>query len=109
MDLGRVWGPFESPLGGPFRHVGGAVALLGHRLGPKWSQKHQDESPKSDFGSSKGGQGVSEAFNGSILGRFSSLVVRYLIFWYVFFVRKVLCMQFGTLTWILDAFAFISA
>ena len=27
----------------------------------------------------------------------------------MFFVRKVLCMQFGTLTWILDAFAFISA
>ena len=26
-----------------------------------------------------------------------------------FFVRKVLCMQFDTLTWILDVFAFISA
>ena len=25
-----------------------------------------------------------------------------------FFVRKVLCMQFGTLTWILDVLAFIS-
>ena len=27
----------------------------------------------------------------------------------VFFVRKVLCMQFGTLTWIIDVFSFISA
>ena len=27
----------------------------------------------------------------------------------VVFVRKVLCMQFGSLTWILDVFAFISA
>ena len=39
IDFGRVLGPFESPLGGPFRHVGGAVARLGHRLGPKWNQK----------------------------------------------------------------------
>ena len=31
--------------------------------------------------------------------------------WYfrMFVVRKILCMQFGTLTWILDAFAFIFA
>ena len=27
----------------------------------------------------------------------------------MFFVRKVLCMQFGTLTWIIDVFSFISA
>ena len=27
-------GPFESPLGGPFGHVGGSVALLGRLLGP---------------------------------------------------------------------------
>ena len=69
IDFGRVWGPFESPLGTSFGHVGGAVALLGHRLGPKWSQKRQDEGLKSDLGSSRGGQGVSEALNGSILGR----------------------------------------
>ena len=58
IDFGRVWGPFESPLGRPFRHLGGAVALLGHCLGPKWSQKRQDEGL---LGSSRGGQGVSEA------------------------------------------------
>ena len=58
IDFGRVWGPFESPLGTSFGHVGGAVALLGHRLGPKWSQKRQDEGL---LGSSRGGQGVSEA------------------------------------------------
>ena len=85
------------------------MALLGHHLGPKWSQKRQDEGPKSDLGSSKGGQGVSEALNGSILRRCSSLGVRYLVFWHVFFVRKALFLQFGTLPWILDAFAFISA
>ena len=45
------------------RHVGGAVELLGHPLGPKWSQKHQDEDFKSDLGSSRGGQGVSEVLN----------------------------------------------
>ena len=33
----------------------------------------------------------------------------YFVFEYVFLVRKVLCMQFGTLTWTLDALAFISA
>ena len=33
--LGGFWGPFESPLGTSFGHVGGAAALLGHRLGPK--------------------------------------------------------------------------
>ena len=71
-------------MGSPFRDVGGAVELLGHPLGPKWSQKHQDEGLKSDLGSSRGGQGVSEALNGSILGRFSALVVCYLVFWYVF-------------------------
>ena len=84
IDFGRVWGPFESPLGGPFWHVGGAVALLGHCLGPKWSQKRQDEGPKSDLGSSRGGQGVSEALNGSFLGRCSSLVVCCFVFWHVF-------------------------
>ena len=46
IDFGRVWGPFESPLGDPFRHLGGAVAPLGHCLGPKWSQKRQDEGPQ---------------------------------------------------------------
>ena len=33
------------------------MAPLGHRLGPKWSQKRQDEGLKSDLGSSRGGQG----------------------------------------------------
>ena len=71
-------------MGTSFGHVGGAVALLGHRLGSKWSQKRQDDGLKSDLGSSRGGQGVSEALNGSILRRCSSLVVCYLVFWYVF-------------------------
>ena len=31
--LRGFWGPFESPLGISFEYVGGAVALLGHRLG----------------------------------------------------------------------------
>ena len=43
IDFGRLWGPFESPLGTSFGYVGGSVALLGHRLGPKWSQKREDE------------------------------------------------------------------
>ena len=43
-------GLFESPLGTSFGHVGGAVALLGHLLGPKWSQKCQDEGLKGDLG-----------------------------------------------------------
>ena len=72
-------------------------------MSPTWSQKPQDEGLKSDLDSSRGGQGVSEALNGSIWGRVSSLVGMF------FFVRKVLCRQFGTLTWILDALAFISA
>ena len=58
IDFGRLLGPFESPLGTSFGHVGGSVALLGHGLGPKWSQKRQDEGL---HGSSRGGQGVSEA------------------------------------------------
>ena len=59
------------------------MELLGHPLGPKWSQKRQGGGLKSDLGSSRGGQGVSEALNGSIWGRFSSLVVCYLVFWCV--------------------------
>ena len=58
IDFGRLLGPFETPLGTSFRHVGGSVALLGYRLGPKLSQKRQDEGL---LGSSKGDQGVSEA------------------------------------------------
>ena len=77
--LGAHWALLRSP----FRDVGGAVELLGHPLGPKWSQKHQDEDLKSDLGSSRGG--VSEALNGSFLGRFSSLVVCCFVFWHVFF------------------------
>ena len=78
--LGAHW----ALLGSPFRGGGGAVELLGHPLGPKWSQKHQDEDLKSDLGSSRGGQGVSEALKGPILGRCSSFVLCYLVFWYVF-------------------------
>ena len=74
-------------------HVGGSVALLGHRLGPKWSQKRHDEGLKSDLGSSRGGQGVSEALNASILKRLSSLVVFFLVLLHVVFVRKVLCIM----------------
>ena len=85
IDFGGLWGPFESPLGAPFGHVGGSVEPLGHHLGPKWSQKRQDEGPKSDLGSSRGGQGVSEAFNGSFWGTCASLVVRCFVFWHVFF------------------------
>ena len=77
--LGAHWALLVSP----FRHVGGAVELLGHPLGPKWSQKRQDEGLKSDLGSSRRGQGVSEAFDGSFLGRCSSLVVCYFLFCYV--------------------------
>ena len=68
------------------------MALLGHRVGPKWSQKHQDEGLKIDLGSSRGSQGVSEGLNGSILERFSSLVLCYLVFWYVF-CKKGLCIM----------------
>ena len=75
--------PSRALLGSPFRHVGGAVELLGHPLGPKWSQKHQDEGLKSDLGSSRGGQGVPEALNGLFLGRCSPLVLWYFVFWYV--------------------------
>ena len=33
----------------------------------------------------------------------------YLVFSFIFLVRKALCMQFGTLTWTLAVFSFISA
>ena len=79
--LGAHW----ALLGSPFRDAGGAVELLGLPLGPKWSQKHRDEGLKSDLGSSRGGQGVSEVLNGSFGGRRSSLVVCCFVFWYVFF------------------------
>ena len=69
------------------------MELLGHPLGPKWSQKHQDEGLKINLGSSGGSQGVSEGLNGSILGRCSSLVLCYLVVWYVCLVRKVLCIM----------------
>ena len=64
IDFGRLLGPFESPWGTSFGHVAGSVPLLGHRWGTKWNQKRQDEGL---VGSSRGGQGVSEALNGSIL------------------------------------------
>ena len=62
----------------------GLVELLGHPLGPKWRQKHQDEGHKGDLGSSGGGQGVSEALNASILKRFSALVACYWVLLHVF-------------------------
>ena len=71
-------------MGTSFGHVGGAVELLGHLLDPKWSQKREDEGLQSDLGSSRGGQGVSEALNGWFLRRFSTLVVCYSVFWHVF-------------------------
>ena len=74
------WEPIGLSWGLLFGMLEGPVELLGHPLGPKWSQKHQDEGHKSDLGSSGGGQGVSEALNGSILGRCSSLVLCYLVF-----------------------------
>ncbi len=52
IDFGRPLGVSGAPLSSPFLHVGGAVGLLRQRLGANGSQKHQDESVKSDFGSS---------------------------------------------------------
>ena len=86
-------GTLLEPCGGPFRHFGGALALLGHRLGPKWRQNRHDEGLKSELGSNRGGQGVSEALNASILKRFSSLVVFFWVLLHVIFVRKVLCIM----------------
>ena len=80
-------------MGSFFEHVGGSVALLGHPLGPKWSQERHDEGLKRDLSSSRGGQGVSEALNASILKRFSSLVVFFWVLLHVIFVRKVLCIM----------------
>ena len=90
--LGFLLGAHWVLLGSPFRHVVEAVELLGHPLGPKWSQKHQDEGLKIDLGSSRSSQGVSEGLNGSILGRCSSLVLCYLVYWYVF-CKKGVCIM----------------
>ena len=62
-------------MGSTFRDDCGAVERLGHPLGPKWGQRRQYDGLKSDLGSSTGGQGVSEALNGSILRRCVSLIV----------------------------------
>ena len=78
-------------MGTSFGHVGGAVALLGHRLGPKWSQGRHDEGLKSDLGSSRGGQGVSEALNASILKRFSSLVLFFWVLFCMLFLQERFC------------------
>ena len=56
---GLPFGAHWVLLGSPFRHVGGAVELLGHPLGPTWNHKHQDGGLKIDLGSSRGSQGVS--------------------------------------------------
>ena len=69
--LGAHW----ALLGSPFRDDCGAVELFGHPLGPKWGQRRQYDGLKSDLGSGRGGQGVSEALNGSILRRCVSLIV----------------------------------
>ena len=64
------------------------MELLGHPLGPKWSQKHEDEGLKINLGSSRGSQGVSEGLNGSVLVRCSSLVVCCFVFLAHFLLRK---------------------
>ena len=84
------------------------MELLGHLLGPKWSQKRQDEGLKSDLGSSRGGRGSQRLSMGRFWEDVHHLLCAILYFG-MRFVRKVLCMQFGTLTWIRDVFAFISA
>ena len=76
------WEPIGLSWGLLFGMLEGPVELLGHPLGPKWSQKHQDEGLNIDFGSSRDSQGVSEGLNGSVLGRCSSHVG-------IFIVRKV--------------------
>ena len=75
VDFGGLLGTLRGLFGGPFRHFGEALALLGHRLGTKCSQNRHDEGLKSDLGLSRGGQAVSESLNASILKRFSSLFV----------------------------------
>ena len=47
IDFGRVLGPFESPLGGPFGHVGGAVELLGHLFGQNGTRNVKMRAPKA--------------------------------------------------------------
>ena len=58
IDFGGVLGTLLEPFGGPFRHFGVALALLGHCLGPNWRQNRHDEGLKSELGSDRGGQGV---------------------------------------------------
>ena len=62
-------------------------------MGPKCGLNRQDEGLKSDLGSSRGGQGVSEALNASSLKRFASLGACYFVLLHVVFVRKVLCIM----------------
>ena len=59
IDFGRVFGPFESSLWTSFGYVGGSVALLGHPLVPKWSQKHQDEGLLGPDRGARGAQRLS--------------------------------------------------
>ena len=94
INFGRFWRALESPLGSPFGHVGGSVELLGHLLGSKWSQKRQDEGL---LGSSRGGQGVSEALRVRFWDDFHHLLCA---IWYfgVLFGRK----GFMHAVWYLD-------
>ena len=64
------------------------MELLGHPLGPKRSQKHEDEGLKSDLGSSRGSQGSQRVS----MGRFWEDVHHlFCATWYldIFSVRKV--------------------
>ena len=106
IDFGRLLRPFGSPLGTFFEHVGGSVALLGHCLGPKWSQTRQDEGLLGSGRGARGSQRVS-GFDSETI--FIICCVLFLVSLCVCLARKVLCIHFGTLTWSFGVFSFMSA
>ena len=105
IDFGRVWGPFESPLGTSFGHVGGSVALLGHRWVQNGARNVKMRVYLAQVEVARGSQRLS-GFDFETI--FMTSCVLFGIFVY-FLVRQALCMQFGTLTWTLAMFSFISA
>ena len=84
------------------------MALLGHLLGQNGARNVKMRAPKAILAQVEVARGSQRLSGFDFETIFMTSCVLFGIFVY-FLVRKALCMQFGTLTWTLAVFSFISA
>ena len=103
------WEPIGLSWGLLFSMLEGLWSFLGILWGQNGARNIKMRVSKAILAQVEVARGSQRLSMGRFCEDFHHLLCPIWYFCLCFLVRKVLCMQFGTLTWILDVFAFISA